>query len=107
VAGGRHTPTETVVILKQLASSIGFPTSRSNTNSRIAWATNFLWVDGLDRHSAPQGGVGVFEAALGFKPRRAVRRGTRAACLRHGNIARVARYHHQVCKNEKAVYPQG
>jgi len=41
----------------------------------------FLWIDGPGRHSAPQSGVGVFEAALDFKPRRAVRRSTRAACL--------------------------
>jgi hypothetical protein len=63
VAGGRHTRTETVAILKQLAGSIAFPTSRSNTNSRIAWATNFCGLMGLGRHSAPQGGVSVFEAA--------------------------------------------
>jgi len=49
------------LILKRLAGSIAFPTSRSNTNSRIAWATKFLWVDGLGRHSAPQCGLGVRE----------------------------------------------
>jgi IS5 family transposase len=49
------------LILKRLGGSTAFPTSRSNTNSRIAWATKFLWVDGLGRHSAPQCGLGVRE----------------------------------------------
>ena len=38
-----------------------FSTSRSNTNCRIAWATKFLWVVGLRRHSAAQCGLGVRE----------------------------------------------
>jgi len=44
VAGGRHTRTRdrgADLILKRLAGFIAFPTSRSNANSRIAWATNF------------------------------------------------------------------
>jgi transposase, IS5 family len=61
------------LILKRLAGSIAFSTSRSNTKLPDRMGYQFLCVDGLGRHSAPQGGVGVFEAALGFKPRRAVK----------------------------------
>jgi hypothetical protein len=66
----------------------------------------FLCVDGLGRHSAPQGGVGVFEAALGFKPRRAVK-GHKSSLPQHGISPVVLTPKQHFTTEEKDIVEQG
>jgi transposase, IS5 family len=66
------------LILKWLGGSTAFPTSRSNTNSRIAWATKFLWL--TDSAGIPhRNAVWVFKSGLGLQATQACSKGHKSS----------------------------
>lgn len=75
------------LILKRLGDSTAFPTSRSNTNSRIPWAIKFLGL--TDSASIPhRNAVWVFESGLGLQATQACSKEHKSSLPQHGNIAR-------------------
>jgi len=76
--------------LKRLGGSTAFPTGRSKTTPRSAWATKFLWL--TDSAGIPhRNAAWVFKSGLGLQATQACSKGHKSSLPQHGNMARVAK----------------